>query len=765
MAVDILSPGPKPAGKSGDRIVLALSNLSRMLAGGDTAQAFQTVLDYARVLLGVDTAHLILKDLESQRLALAAERNLTYQTAASNPLPGEGLARAAMDGGELLSVDNLLADPRDGLGSLASLGYSSSLCAPILLGESAAGALVASSRDARTFTVGDVEILWELARALAEMMLTRGPKWVIVAPPVKQSTAQEAEHRLLELRVINRLSDAIIAATSLKEVLEVALDHGMEAVGAQIGSVMMFDQKSQRLTIGAARGLDEDIAQTGSRALGEGIAGWVAVEQKSLILSNVQSDARFRALVIRDEISSAMSVPLRTRDRLIGVLNLARLRGNAPFQHQHSELLETVANQIAIAAERMRLHQEMAKRSLQLSTLMEISKTITTMLDLGIVSEQVAAQARNLTRADATLLYYYDPINDRVRFAAQSGCPAGRLEQCEKLGRELALTAIRYNRLTLGEELTRDPRVHTLMSALKAGKWSALPFRHRGHRIAVIVTIPKQGRAIDPDSIETLEQFGSLAAVAIQNARLYNRQHAMASVMQETLLAPASVSVQGLEIAHRLIPQHEVGGDYYDFISLEDGRLGVVMADVMGSSVRAAVYTTVGKHAMRAYAREYECPAEVLTRLNRLIYQESEPELFVSLVYAVIDIAKAKITYAMAGHEPPLLHRNGSRRTEQLRAPGILLGVLKNTTFETRTRRFYPGDTLAFYTDGLTESPVHGRQFGVQRLSQLIRRFAGRSVQDIVDSVIASRMRFSHSHSTDDMALLIVRAAEQTGER
>lgn len=760
--MDILTPGTASDRPQDDQpVVLALTNLSESVKAATPAEAVASILAFVEVALDADDACIALQHRGGDRLAVVCSSDLSGERSLSAPGPGEGLLRATISEAAVLCVPDLSTDPRDSLGSLSSAGYQSALLAPVHSAEGAVGAIAALSRTRRAFTVQHIELLIELARVTAEALCTDGRGWMILEVPGPDP--QNKERHMRDLRAVGRLTDAIIAATTMDQLLDAALQQSMEAAEATTASLMLYNPHTQLLCVEASRGLSPEILQKwGSRRIGEGLSGWVAQHEKPLLLSDSasdpSSDPRFRAVGERHEITSALIVPLRTRTHLIGVLNLARFAGEPPFDSHEADLMGTVANQIAIAIERMRLHQEIQQRSLQLSTLMEVGKTITSMLDLGVVTEQISLQMRNLARAEAGFLFFYDPINDRVRLAGQSGCPGRDEEKHKALAGDLALMAARANRSVTADELGPD-RQRALIRDLGAKNWAAVPFRHRGHRIAVGVVAPAKGSTLAPDVCELLAQFGALAAVAVQNARLYTREHAIARVMQGRLFSTSPLAIEGLEIAHRLVPQHEVGGDYYDFIALGDGRLGVVMADVSGSSLRAAAYTTLGKHALRAYAREYESPAEVLTRLNRLICEEAGAEIFISVFYGLIDLNKEEIVYAMAGHEPALLRKASAGRIHKLHAPGMLLGVSTAVDFEYRKRPFQPGDLLALYTDGLTEAPVHKRRFGLHRLKEHLHENADKPLQDIVDSVIASRMRFSHDRSLDDMALVVIRAA------
>ncbi|MCC6485468.1 MAG: GAF domain-containing protein, partial [Armatimonadetes bacterium] len=712
--MDILTPGAASDRPQDDQpVVLSLSHLSESLKASSLPEAFRAILDFTMAALQVDAACIALQSRDGGPLAIVASDGMDAALIEHSPAPGEGLMRAAMSEQAPICVADLSLDTRDSLGSLFSAGYQAAVFTPILTADRSVGAVGALQRQKRDFTIPEIDILLELTGAVASVLNEGGGNWLILEVPRSGLPARARDRQ--DLGAVARLTDAIIAATTMDQLLDAALQQSMEAAQAATASLMLYNPRTQLLSVEASRGLSPEVLQKwGSRRLGEGLSGWVAQHEKPLLLSDVagdpRADPRFRSVDERQEISSALIVPLRTGSRLIGVLNLAREAGEQPFDQHEADLLGTVASQIAIAIERMRLHQEIQKRSLQLSTLVEVGKTITSMLDLGVVTEQVCLQMRTLARAEMSFLFFYDPINDRVRLAGQSGNLGRQAAKLKSLADDLALASARSNR-TITAQAAQAAVPRALVTELDAGGWTAVPFRHRGHRIAVGVVAPARGKAFDPDVGELLEQFGSLAAVAVQNARIYNREHAIARVMQGAVISTSPLAMEGLEIAHRLVPQHEVGGDYYDFITLGDGRLGVVMADVSGSSLRAATYTTLGKHALRAYAREYESPAEVLSRLNRLVCEEAAAEIFISVFYGLIDLNRSEITYAMAGHEPALLRRASDRRIRKLQAPGMLLGVSTSIEFESRRQPFHPGDLLTLYTDGLTEAPVNKRRF------------------------------------------------------
>lgn len=199
------------------------------------------------------------------------------------------------------------------------------------------------------------------------------------------------------------------------------------------------------------------------------------------------------------------------------------------------------------------------------------------------------------------------------------------------------------------------------------------------------------------------------AALAEKNASLEQRERLMqfhldvAGRIQRRLLplGPPQLASFGFALIYH--PLDQVSGDYYDFAMLPSGRLGILIADASGHGVPAAFVSVMAKTAFNAYALGIESPASVLRTMNHHLGDLMESERFITMFYGVLDTHSLRLTYASAGHPRPLWHRRDSGRVEVLEAEGPLIGFLPVATFEERSVQLCPGDTVLFYTDGVTE--------------------------------------------------------------
>ncbi|NIR52429.1 SpoIIE family protein phosphatase [candidate division KSB1 bacterium] len=233
--------------------------------------------------------------------------------------------------------------------------------------------------------------------------------------------------------------------------------------------------------------------------------------------------------------------------------------------------------------------------------------------------------------------------------------------------------------------------------------------------------------------------------------------------VQRSLLPKENPLVEGYDIAGVCIPALEVGGDYYDFFHLGDGRLGIAIGDVSGKGVPAAIYMTLTKGILQSHASEIFSPREVLNKVNRQMYTNIERNSFVSMFYAVLDMRKHTIRFARAGHNPAILAHRSNDTNTLLQPKGIAVGLADDTKFyeflEELEIKLENGDVLAFYTDGFTEaSTKDGAEYGEERLERTISENKNGSASLIVQNIVRSVKRFVGNHPQhDDMTMVIIK--------
>ncbi|MFO7683264.1 MAG: SpoIIE family protein phosphatase [Chloroflexota bacterium] len=240
--------------------------------------------------------------------------------------------------------------------------------------------------------------------------------------------------------------------------------------------------------------------------------------------------------------------------------------------------------------------------------------------------------------------------------------------------------------------------------------------------------------------------------------RSLERELAIGRKMQLSLLPQHTPQIPGWQFATHYQSAWQVGGDFYDFIKREDdpAKLCLVIADVTGKGVPAALYMAVARTLIRAETGKSSSSAQVLQRVNDLIINDNQSPLFLSALYAILDVETCSLQYASAGHDPPLCLRHASGIVEELPAKGSLLGAFRDVLFNEETTTLAPGDVLLLYTDGVTESRDAERGFfGEERLKTAVAKAGNCSAAEIVQEIVTAVNTFTGPVSqADDLTIL-----------
>jgi serine phosphatase RsbU (regulator of sigma subunit) len=256
----------------------------------------------------------------------------------------------------------------------------------------------------------------------------------------------------------------------------------------------------------------------------------------------------------------------------------------------------------------------------------------------------------------------------------------------------------------------------------------------------------------------TLELDGK--NTALENAQNHiNSELEIARNLQIEILPACFPSVSGCEGAAYMVPATTMGGDFYDFIELPDGKVGLVMADVSGKGVPAAFFMAVARTNLRLIAYDSSGPAECLRRTNELLCVQNPMYLFVTIFYGIFDPITGILTYANGGHNPPVIRRaDGS--VEMLASMGdTALGVIEDLYFQEQIEQFSPGDSLILYTDGVTEAfNTQWEEHGEKRMLDQVRLEGNGSAKHLVNAIFNSVIGFAGiAPQSDDITITVLK--------
>ena len=322
-----------------------------------------------------------------------------------------------------------------------------------------------------------------------------------------------------------------------------------------------------------------------------------------------------------------------------------------------------------------------------------------------------------------------------------------------------------------------DPRVfHLSDPALEVHCMIAVPIQFQNKLIAVLaVANSTGGRPFTQNDFSMVTGIAEQAGLAIHNLELMEAQKAkskmdvdlaLASSIQSMLLPKKMPQLESLDIAALYLPAQKVGGDLYDIFMIEENRYGVAIADVSGKGVPASLIMAICQSNLRHLARTGISPSRVLSDLNAIMREEMRRDMFVTMIYAIVDIADNTVTIARAGHEMPLmLSRNadGALKPEFLQSDGMALGMAKEKIFDAviqeKTLPFNKGEIVVLYTDGITEAANRqGAQYGSVRLADAIVELSDKTADQINERIFDRVVLFSDGvGQADDVTMLTIK--------
>src|ERR1700730_17326484 len=281
-----------------------------------------------------------------------------------------------------------------------------------------------------------------------------------------------------------------------------------------------------------------------------------------------------------------------------------------------------------------------------------------------------------------------------------------------------------------------------------------------------------KGAAFTQSDFVVFKSISEQSAFALYNAIIYSEANEkkrldhdlqIARDIQRVLLPAGPPVIKGFEISGINVPAKQVSGDYFDYIKVDDKRMGVVIADVSGKGVPASLIMAICRSTLRSQATGNASPADVLSKLNRQLYPDIKEDMFISMAYVILDHAHGGVTMARAGHDAPLLYKQSSQTITPIKPPGMVVGIDSGNVFDRLTGDFAvaleAGDCLVLYTDGVTEAlDSDGNEFGLERTIEGVRAAAKEGAPAIIARVIDDVRNFVGSQpQNDDITLIAIR--------
>ena len=545
-------------------------------------------------------------------------------------------------------------------------------------------------------------------------------------------------------------------------------------------AVYLLDQESGELTIAYSVGYPEDVARTLRLKKGHGLVGAAAAEAQPILVNDVHADPRYVEAVPGS--NAELVVPLRRKGRVIGALNLLS-DTVGQFTETDEAVLRQFAAHVAVAIENARLFEHARDYTSTLETLSEIAREFGAILKLDELLTRIASLTRRVIdyRTFSIVLLNEKTQELETKVAVRYG------EQVDlprvKVGSGLIGYAALHKEAVLVPDVSVDPRYIKVVDDVRSELVIPLLFKDRC--IGVFDLESNELNAFNKRHVEILSLLASQAAVAIENARLYETILANELRMEKELrfaqrvqaaLLPTDLPkrLKGVDVAARFTPARELGGDLYDFLAPEPNNLVVAVGDVSGKGVPAALYSAFVGELVRSrtfrrrFTSDRSSPAGVLASMNTILNERQLEEYYCTLCYAVFDFKRRTVILANSGLPYPIRCSGGTLTGDgdsvagsvaQIELPGVPLGSFAGSTYDEVVFDLAAGDVYVFCSDGVFEaSDAAGREFGATRLLDVVSRNRHESARALVDAIVAALQEFrGETAPNDDMTAVAIK--------
>jgi phosphoserine phosphatase RsbU/P len=608
----------------------------------------------------------------------------------------------------------------------------------------------------------------------------------------------------LQTEFLVRLADTLNTTLDLKTLLERTASMVRAVIDYRIFAILLFNDRTHDLRMRFQIGHKPEIERMRIR-MGQGIVGEVAQNRQAILVNDVSTAGNY--INANPDVRSELAVPLITKNRMIGVIDIQSEQPNY-FTQEHLHLLTLTASRIAGAIENARLYTRVARQAQTLQVLNEISREITSILDPDELLQRVGQLVRRIIDYQMFSIWL---VNEREQILenrlsirsvhrsenkekqekreepkrtlwdssppepAPLAPPSGVLgESIENVGpigttipldRGLVGAAIREKRVIFVPDVRKDSRYHMVNPETRSEM--TVPLIYKGTAIGVLDVEHTRLHYFTEDHERAMTTLAAQIAIAVENAQLYQRvtlqeqrlerDLAMAREVQLRLLPPAKPQHKRAEFAARFLPARTIGGDLYDFLQYDANRSAIALGDVSGKAAPAALYAALVSGIMRSVANQHLSPSQMLKTLNDALQERKLDSQYVTMLFGVWNDENLTVQVANGGSVQPLFCRG--EEIETIRAEGFPLGMFPNATWEEFSIATQPGDSLVFFSDGIVDAQnAAGEMFGNDRLIATVKKHQHKSASRLAESILTDVGRFQGKRDRfDDETVVVLR--------
>lgn len=468
----------------------------------------------------------------------------------------------------------------------------------------------------------------------------------------------------------------------------------------------------------------------------EGIIGLAVTKKEVLMVGNVTQNPNYIPVTLADGTLplSILAVPLINRDRAIGIIAMESQDENA-FNEDHRMMMRSIATHLAAAVANAKLHEQTLEQVKVLRITEQIGQEITSVLDLDLLLQEIARLSKLVIDYQTFGIFLVDRKMGEFLPHIAVGYDKDDLHRRPlKLDQGLRGEVLRLGRPFLSNDLQNDPLhiQHKLEIDDVIRSQMYIPLTTKNKIVGILVMGNVKKNYYTSRHLRIAGGMATQIAIALENARVFEEiaeseeklraEFDIARSMQLSMLPECCPQVTGFEIEAKSRPAEQVGGDFYDFIHLDDDRWGIVIGDVSGYSISGALVMASAREVIRTFAEMNKDPEKVMAKADARLKKDLTPHMFVALLYGVLDYRDSTFTFCNAALVEPVLVNNGRARYISSSGSRLPLGKNIGGSYESQVVKLKPNDTLVLATDGTIEVfDAEKRPFGFDRFLKTLR--------------------------------------------
>lgn len=593
--------------------------------------------------------------------------------------------------------------------------------------------------------------------------------------------------RLEKVERVNQFSQLIMKSLDLQMVLNNIMDYVVDIAKADRGMLMLRDDSNQLIVQVLRTAEGEDLPRDQLLNFSKSFTQKVLDTGRALWVQDAQADQELsqQASILALDLRTIICVPLKREEEIIGLIYLDRHAINDAFSSQDLDLVESMGTFATISLINARLHAQIQERNDHLLMLNELSRKISTTLDLPELLQMVLNFCLRITQAEIGYIFISKDIT------AEPGGFEDLICQVSLDAQERPLEEIQVSKSSIEKVLhDKEPlcvvdmqdeaqlAAQKSVMALELKSVMCVPIYGKEEQILGVVYVSSQAvsQTFTHRDLALMESIIRQVGMDIENRHLMeirkqqellNQELALARNIQSSMLPDYIPDIPSLDIIGFSQSADAVGGDYYDYFKISDHEFGLAIGDVNGHGVSASLLMSMAKSCLFVQGKIDPAVIPMMTALNSMIFGGIKERLFMTFVYSIFDLRQHTVTLSSAGHHLPYHYKASDKSLAPVQVkPTYPLGVREKARFNEVTIQLAPHDLLVYYTDGLIEAHTPtGEEFGFERFEQLIVANARHTAAELKQILLKAYEDWVQGGAAeDDLTLVVVKARETAPE-